>query len=111
MQFSGPFVPVSSLTGGAWFAAAIFPSTYFQAISVERLQSSACCRYGAMSLPRFVLIYFVTSVVLESRKISDAASSAHHSAWNQELLSHRDPVLLFLIAYSFTFSYTPSKAP
>ena len=34
VQFSGMFVPVSSLTGGAWFAAKIFPSTYFQAISV-----------------------------------------------------------------------------
>jgi hypothetical protein len=34
VQFSGMFVPVSSLTGAAWFAAKIFPSTYFQAISV-----------------------------------------------------------------------------
>jgi ribosome-dependent ATPase len=34
VQFSGMFVPVSSLKGGAWFAAKIFPSTYFQAISV-----------------------------------------------------------------------------
>jgi ribosome-dependent ATPase len=34
VQFSGMFVPVSSLTGGAAFAGKIFPSTYFQAISV-----------------------------------------------------------------------------
>jgi len=34
VQFSGMFVPVSSLTGGAWLAGKIFPSTYFQAISV-----------------------------------------------------------------------------
>ena len=34
VQFSGMFVPVSSLTGGASIAAKIFPSTYFQAISV-----------------------------------------------------------------------------
>ena len=34
VQFSGMFVPVSSLTGGAWVAAQLFPSTYFQAISV-----------------------------------------------------------------------------
>ena len=33
-QFSGMFVPTSSLTGGAAIAAKIFPSTYFQAISV-----------------------------------------------------------------------------
>jgi ribosome-dependent ATPase len=34
VQFSGMFVPVSSLTGGAAIAARIFPSTYFQKISV-----------------------------------------------------------------------------
>ena len=33
-QFSGMFVPASSLTGGAALAAKIFPSTYFQKISV-----------------------------------------------------------------------------
>jgi ribosome-dependent ATPase len=34
VQFSGMFVPISSLTGGATLIAKIFPSTYFQAISV-----------------------------------------------------------------------------
>ncbi|HSZ53278.1 MAG TPA: ribosome-associated ATPase/putative transporter RbbA [Caulobacteraceae bacterium] len=34
VQFSGLFVPVSSLTGTAALAAKIFPSTYFQAVSV-----------------------------------------------------------------------------
>ncbi len=34
VQFSGMFVPVSSLTGNAAIASKIFPSTYFQAISV-----------------------------------------------------------------------------
>jgi ribosome-dependent ATPase len=33
-QFSGMFVPASSLTGNAAIAARIFPSTYFQKISV-----------------------------------------------------------------------------
>jgi ribosome-dependent ATPase len=33
-QFSGMFVPASSLTGGAALAAKIFPSTYFQKVSV-----------------------------------------------------------------------------
>src|SRR3974377_2369506 len=32
VQFSGMFVPVSSLKGGPWLAGKIFPSTYFQAI-------------------------------------------------------------------------------
>jgi len=67
VQFSGMFVPVSSLTGGAWFAARIFPSTYFQAISVGTFTKAL----GLLSLWRNVaalgllaLIYFVTSVVL-----------------------------------------------
>jgi ribosome-dependent ATPase len=67
VQFSGMFVPVSSLTGGAWFAARIFPSTYFQAISVGTFTKAL----GVPSLWRNVaalgllaLIYFVTSVVL-----------------------------------------------
>ena len=34
VQFSGMFVPESSLTGAGWFAAKIFPSTYFQSVSV-----------------------------------------------------------------------------
>jgi ribosome-dependent ATPase len=34
VQFSGMFVPASSLTGGAAIASKIFPSTYFQAVSV-----------------------------------------------------------------------------
>jgi len=34
VQFSGMFVPTSSLTGAGWFAAKIFPSTYFQSVSV-----------------------------------------------------------------------------
>ena len=67
VQFSGMFVPVSSLTRGAWFAARIFPSTYFQAISVGTFTKAL----GLPSLWRnlaalglLALIYFVTSVVL-----------------------------------------------
>jgi ribosome-dependent ATPase len=67
VQFSGMFVPVSSLTGGAWFAARIFPSTYFQAISVgtftKALGLPALWRNVA-ALGLLALIYFVTSVAL-----------------------------------------------
>lgn len=67
VQFSGMFVPVSSLTGGAWFAARIFPSTYFQAISVgtftKALGLPALWRNLA-ALGVIALIYFVASVVL-----------------------------------------------
>ena len=67
VQFSGMFVPVSSLTGGAWFAAKIFPSTYFQAISVGTFTKAL----GMVSLWRSVValaviaaVYFLLSVLL-----------------------------------------------
>jgi ribosome-dependent ATPase len=67
VQFSGMFVPVSSLTGGAWFAARIFPSTYFQAISVgtftKALGMPALWR-NLVALVALALIYFVASVSL-----------------------------------------------
>jgi len=67
VQFSGMFVPVSSLTGGAWFAARIFPSTYFQAISVgtftKALGMPALWR-NFVALVILALIYFVVSVSL-----------------------------------------------
>jgi ribosome-dependent ATPase len=67
VQFSGMFVPVSSLTGGAWFAARIFPSTYFQAISVgtftKALGLPALWR-NVVALGILALIYFVASVAL-----------------------------------------------
>ncbi len=66
-QFSGMFVPVSSLSSGAWVAAKIFPSTYFQAISVGTFTKAL----GFASLwPNFValgviaLVYFSVSVLL-----------------------------------------------
>jgi ribosome-dependent ATPase len=67
VQFSGMFVPVSSLKGGAWFAARIFPSTYFQAISVgtftKALAFSSLWRNVA-ALGVLALIYFSASVAL-----------------------------------------------
>jgi len=71
VQFSGMFVPVSSLTGGAWFAARIFPSTYFQAISVGTFTKAL----GLPSLWRNVaalavlaFVYFATSVALLAKQ-------------------------------------------
>ncbi len=67
VQFSGMFVPVSSLTGAAWFAARIFPSTYFQAISVgaftKALGFPALWR-NVVALCVIAVVYFVASVVL-----------------------------------------------
>jgi ribosome-dependent ATPase len=67
VQFSGMFVPVSSLTGGAWVAGKIFPSTYFQAVSVGTFTKAL----GMPSLWRNVVallvlatIYFLISVLL-----------------------------------------------
>jgi ribosome-dependent ATPase len=71
VQFSGMFVPVSSLTGGAWFAAKIFPSTYFQAVSVGTFTKAL----GLMSvwpsilaLAVIALIYFTLSVRLLTKQ-------------------------------------------
>jgi ribosome-dependent ATPase len=67
VQFSGMFVPVSSLKGGAWLAAKIFPSTYFQAISVGTFTKAL----GITSLWRDIaalgvisLVYFGISALL-----------------------------------------------
>jgi ribosome-dependent ATPase len=67
VQFSGMFVPVSSLTGGAWFAAKIFPSTYFHAISVgtftKGLDIFSLWR-SLVALVVIAIIYFMLSVLL-----------------------------------------------
>jgi ribosome-dependent ATPase len=67
VQFSGMFVPVSSLTGGAWVAAKIFPSTYFQAVSVgaftKALGMTSLWR-NVVALAVIALIYFAVSVLL-----------------------------------------------
>ena len=67
VQFSGMFVPVSSLTGGAWFAAKIFPSTYFQAISVGAFTKAlgfASLWRNMAALGVLIVIYFTLSVLL-----------------------------------------------
>ena len=67
VQFSGMFVPVSSLTGGAWFASQIFPSTYFQAVSVGAFTKAlglASLWPNIVALAIIALTYFVLSVLL-----------------------------------------------
>jgi ribosome-dependent ATPase len=67
VQFSGMFVPVSSLTGGAWIGAKIFPSTYFQAISVGTFTKAlgfASLWPNVVSLGIIALVYFTVSVLL-----------------------------------------------
>jgi ribosome-dependent ATPase len=59
VQFSGMFVPVSSLSGGAWLAGKIFPSTYFQAISVGTFTKAL----GLPSLWRNIVALAVIAVV------------------------------------------------
>ena len=67
VQFSGMFVPVSSLKGGAWVGAMIFPSTYFQAISVgaftKALGLNSLWR-DIVALAVIAVIYFAVSVAL-----------------------------------------------
>ena len=67
VQFSGMFVPVSSLTGGAWVAAKIFPSTYFQAISVGTFTKQlglATLWPNLVVLAVIAAIYLVLSIAL-----------------------------------------------
>jgi ribosome-dependent ATPase len=67
VQFSGMFVPVSSLTGGAWFAAKIFPSTYFQAISVGTFTKAlgmGALWPNVVALMVIAAVYFGLSVLL-----------------------------------------------
>jgi ribosome-dependent ATPase len=67
VQFSGMFVPVSSLSGGAWVGAKIFPSTYFQAISVGTFTKAlgiASLWPNLVALGVIALIYFIVSALL-----------------------------------------------
>jgi ribosome-dependent ATPase len=67
VQFSGMFVPVSSLTGSATITARIFPSTYFQAISVGTFTKAlgmAALWPSVVALAVIALIYFAVSTVL-----------------------------------------------
>jgi len=67
VQFSGMFVPTSSLTGGAWWASQIFPSTYFQAISVGTFTKALgfdAVWPKILALAILALIYFSLSALL-----------------------------------------------
>lgn len=67
VQFSGMFVPVSSLTGGASVAATIFPSTYFQAVSVGTFTKAlgwTALWPSVAALGIIAIVYFTLSVVL-----------------------------------------------
>jgi ribosome-dependent ATPase len=67
VQFSGMFVPVSSLSGGAWLAGKIFPSTYFQAISVGTFTKAlglASLWRNIVALAVIAIVYIVLSVTL-----------------------------------------------
>jgi ribosome-dependent ATPase len=67
VQFSGMFVPVSSLKGGAAIAGKIFPSTYFQAISVGTFTKALGMTTlwpNIVALAVIATVYFALSVVL-----------------------------------------------
>ncbi len=67
IQFSGMYAPVSSLTGSSRLLARVFPSTYFQAISVgtftKGIGFSPLWR-DFLALGLSVLVYFTLSVAL-----------------------------------------------
>jgi len=66
-QFSGMFVPTSSLKGAATIAAKIFPSTYFQAISVGTFTKAlglAALWPNLVALIIIFVVFFGASVIL-----------------------------------------------
>ncbi len=70
-QFSGMFVPVSSLTGGASLVARVFPSTYFQAVSVGAFTKAlglAALWPNIVALAVIAMIYFSLSVALLTKQ-------------------------------------------
>jgi len=67
VQFSGMFVPTSSLSGGASIASRVFPSTYFQSISVGTFTKALGFMAVWPSLAALAVIaafYFGVSVLL-----------------------------------------------
>ncbi len=67
IQFSGMYAPVSSLTGGARVLSRLFPSTYFQAISVGTFTKAlgfAALWRNFVAITITALLYFSLSVAL-----------------------------------------------
>jgi len=67
VQFSGMFVPVSSLSGSAALVGKIFPSTYFQAVSVGTFTKAlglATLWPSLLALAIIAAVYFALSVAL-----------------------------------------------
>jgi len=67
VQFSGMFVPVSSLTGAARFFGRIFPSTYFQSISIGTFTKAldmSTLWPNIVALLIIAFVYFTVSVAL-----------------------------------------------
>jgi ribosome-dependent ATPase len=67
IQFSGMYAPVSSLTGGARLLSRLFPSTYFQAISVGTFTKAlgfAALWRNFVAITITALLYFSVSVSL-----------------------------------------------
>ena len=72
-QFSGMFVPTSSLKGAAWFAAKVFPSTYFQAVSVGTFTKALGLQAlwpNLVALLVIAIVYFSASVILLKKQES-----------------------------------------
>jgi len=70
-QFSGMFVPTSSLTGTAAIAARIFPSTYFQAISVGTFTKAlgiVALWPNVVALAIIAVVFFSVSVLLLTKQ-------------------------------------------
>jgi ribosome-dependent ATPase len=83
-SFPGCSCRYLSLTGTAWFAAKIFPSTYFQAISVGAFTKAlgfAALWPNIAALALIAAIYFAVSVfLLQSRRPEQCGTAGTSSS-------------------------------
>ena len=74
------FVPTSSLSGGAWFASQIFPSTYFQAVSVGAFTKDlgfTALWPNLLALAIIAAVYFTISAALIGTTSNGDASPSY----------------------------------
>jgi ribosome-dependent ATPase len=67
VQFSGWLTPVSSMTGSAWLIGLLFPSTYFQHISLGTFTKAldfSSLAWDFAALTGFVGIFLISSLIL-----------------------------------------------
>ena len=111
MNFSGFMTPVSTLGGGAKFMGLFFPAQYFQQISVGSFTKGLA--FDELWMNHLILLGFASRVLSDRGPVAQKAGGVMLSRrfsnisrlGIKELRSVRaDPVLAFLILWTFTFA-------